>query len=266
MRLLSGAQIAVIKKDIREAMSNKMVKVTMILVPLFMVLFLPVLFTIIAYFLPEEMNEFGPLLTLLPIQFSIDEMVQASYYYVMNYMTPMFFLMVPIMAASVAAGSSFIGEKERRTLETILFSPLTVNQLFHAKVLGAMCVAMMVTGIAFFGFVIVSIVGSMLIYKGFVLNIGIWVVIMLLIVPSISLAGVTAIVLASARAKTFQEAQQYAAILIVPVMLVLILPQVTGIFLFNAPQLLLLGLAFLAAALLMLWLASTRFTPEKLLK
>lgn len=266
MKLLTGAQIAVIKKDMRESMSNKMVRATLIIVPMMLVLILPITFTALAYFLPEEMNDFAPLLALLPISFSMDEMVQASYYYVMNYLTPMFFLMVPIMTASVAAGSSFIGEKERRTLETLLFSPMTVSQLFNAKVLGAMCVAMLVTGLSFVGYVIVSIVGSALIYNGFVLNVGIWLIIMLLIVPAISLAGVTAIVLASARAKTFQEAQQYAAILIVPVMLLLVLPQVTGVFLFNAPQMLALGIVFLVAALLLTRLASTRFTPEKLLK
>ena len=48
---------------------------------------------------------------------------------------PPFFLFVPIMASSVMAASSFVGEKEKHTLETLLYSPLSLRQLFQSKVL-----------------------------------------------------------------------------------------------------------------------------------
>ena len=48
---------------------------------------------------------------------------------------PLFFLIVPIMASSVMAASSFVGEKEKHTLETLLYSPLSLRQLFQSKVL-----------------------------------------------------------------------------------------------------------------------------------
>ena len=71
-------------------------------------------------------------------------------------------------------------------------------------------------------------------------------------------------VLASARAHSFQEAQQYAVILMLPTMLLMMLPQLTGSFLFNVPQLLIMGSALVVLALIMLRLASLRFTAEKL--
>ena len=37
------------------------------------------------------------------------------------------------MTASIMAASSFVGEKEKRTLETLLYSPLTVGQIFRAR-------------------------------------------------------------------------------------------------------------------------------------
>lgn len=265
MKLFSGAQVAIMKKDMRESFSNKTVKITMVIVPMMMVLIMPCMFTLIAYFSPGGMGDLGSVMGMLPISFSVTDVAKAGYYYIMNYLSPAFFLIVPVMTSSVAAGSSFVGEKERRTLETLLFSPLSVHQLFQAKVMGAMGVALLVTGISFLGFLAVAVVGSALVYGSFVLNVGIWLVIMLLIVPSIALAGVTAIVLASARAKTFQEAQQYGVILIVPVLLVII-SQTTGLFLFNAPQLLGLGLTLAVLALALTRLASIRFTPEKLLK
>ena len=48
-------------------------------------------------------------------------------------------------------------------------------------------------------------------------------------------------------------------------MLLMMLPQLTGSFLFNVPQLLIMGGALVVLALIMLRLASLRFTAEKLL-
>ncbi len=263
---MKRATWAIIKKDFGEAMSNSMAKVALILVPLMMVLVFPVMMTAMAVLAPEEMSDMGPMLTLLPIRFGIGEAVKAGYYYVMNYLVPAFFLIVPIMAASVASGSSFAGEKERRTLETLLFCPLTVRQLFQAKVLGAFLLAMLVTLISFLAFAAVAAVGSVMIYGSFVLNPGIWAAIMLLIVPAVALVAITVMVLASARAKTFQEAQQYAALLIVPVMLVFVMPQIAGLFLYGPLELAGIGAAVAAVGLALMRLAAKAFTAEKLLR
>ncbi len=260
-----SATAAIIRKDFREAMSNNMSKLALILVPLMMVLLFPILITVLSVIAPEEMNDFGPVLNLLPIRFGLDEAVRAGYYYMMNYLMPAFFLLVPIMAAGVAAGSSFAGEKERRTLETLMFCPLTVRQLFQAKVLGSLLLALMVTWLSFFAFLMVAATGSVLVYGAFVLNIGIWAVILLVLVPSVALLGITVMVLASAKAKTFQEAQQYAAVLIVPVMAVFVAPQIGGMFLYGTWQLAAIGLAMLCVGLILMRLAAARFTPEKLL-
>lgn len=263
---------AIIKKDFGEAMSSNMTKAALIVVPLIMVLVLPVMMTVMCMVAPGEMGEmgemgdFGPMLALLPVQFGLDEAVKAGYYYMMNYLVPAFFLLVPVMAASVAAGSSFAGEKERRTLETLLYCPLTVRQLFQAKVLGSFLLALMVTWIAFVGFLAVAIAGSILVYGGFVLNLGIWAVLLFVIVPAVTLVGITVMVLASAKAKTYQEAQQYAALLIVPVMLVFIVPQIAGLFLYGPLELLGIAVVILAAGFALMRLASRTFTPEKLLR
>ena len=47
-----------------------------------------------------------------------------------NSILPVFFLMIPIMTASIMAASSFVGEKERHTLETLLYCPMTLRQIF----------------------------------------------------------------------------------------------------------------------------------------
>lgn len=262
----TSAQTAIVRKDMREAMSTRGVKAAMLVVPLIMALAIPIMFTIMACTLPAELGDFGAAVALMPIKFSVEDATRAAYYYLMNYMMPTFFIMIPVMASSVVSGSSIVGERERHTLATLMYSPLTVKQLFTAKVAGAVVTALIVTGMAFAAFLAVAVAGSVLVYGGFVLDIGIWLSLLLLIAPSVSLAGVTVMVLASAKARSFQEAQQYAAMLTVPLMLLMLLPQMLGMFLFNAPQLAIMGAAFLVLALIMLRIASARFTSEKLLK
>lgn len=262
----SAAQTAIVKKDLRESMATKGVKAAMLMVPLMMAVILPCLFTVMAYLVPAELGDFEAAIRLMPISLSIEDGTKIAYYYIMNYMMPTFFVIIPVMTASIVGGSSIVGERERHTLATLLYSPMSIRALFTAKVIGALISSMLVTAIAFCGFLAVAIAGSTLVYGGFVLNMGIWLTMLLLIAPSISLVGITLMVLASARANTFQEAQQYAAILVVPTMLLMLLPQATGAFLFNLPQLLLMGGAFLALGLLLMRISAARFSPEKLLK
>ena len=47
--------------------------------------------------------------------------------------------------SSVIAASSFAGEKEKHTLETLLYSPLSLRQLFQSKILAGFSVGMMVS-------------------------------------------------------------------------------------------------------------------------
>lgn len=54
-------------------------------------------------------------------------------------------MIIPIMASSVMAASSFVGEKEKHTLETLLYSPLSLGRLFQSKILAGFSVGMMIS-------------------------------------------------------------------------------------------------------------------------
>ena len=62
---------------------------------------------------------------------------------------PLYFLIIPIMAATVMSATSFVGEKEKQTLETLLYCPLSLKQIFRAKVLASFLLSMLVSGISF---------------------------------------------------------------------------------------------------------------------
>ena len=54
-----------------------------------------------------------------------------------GYLLAPLFLLVPLMVSAVLAADAFAGEKERKTLETLLHLPLAERDLFIAKLLTA---------------------------------------------------------------------------------------------------------------------------------
>ena len=47
------------------------------------------------------------------------------------------FLILPLMVASIIGADSIVGEKERKTLEALLYTPATDRELYLAKLLSA---------------------------------------------------------------------------------------------------------------------------------
>src|SRR5699024_9691631 len=92
-----------------------------------------------------------------------------------------------------------------------------------------------------------------------------WLVVMLLISPSISLIAVTLIVRSSAKAQRVEESQQAAVFLIIPLIL-LITGQFTGVLLMSVWILLGLGGVCAILAWFLLQKSMGRFTYEKLLQ
>ena len=74
---------------------------------------------------------------------------QQFVYIFINYLLPSLFLLVPIITASTVAANSFVGEKERRTLESLLFSPVSIKTLFVSKVVASFIPSFLVSIISF---------------------------------------------------------------------------------------------------------------------
>ena len=62
--------------------------------------------------------------------------------------TLIFYLVFPSVIAATAAADAFAGERERRTLETLLATPLSDRAIFGGKVAAAMIFATMVAAIS----------------------------------------------------------------------------------------------------------------------
>ena len=158
-----------------------------------------------------------------------------------------------------------MGEKEKHTLETLLYSPLPLKQLFQSKILAGFSVGMMVSYISFAAMMLVLEI-EMLFLTGNVLMPDIsWLIILLFIAPAVSIVAIAVTVRGSAKAQTMEEAQQRAVFLIFPI-IALVIGQFSGVILVNSGLLLGLGMVLVVIDVLLIRGASRRFTYEKLLK
>lgn len=260
---MNAKQIALIKKDVRSIVSNKQTLAVMLIVPLVLTIVMPSIYIIGAALEPESISEFQVLLDMLPATDSNSDNSQFLWL-LLNKLMPIFFLIIPIMSSSVMAASSFVGEKEKHTLETLLYSPLSLRQLFHAKILAGFSVGMAVSCISFVAMMLVIELEASFMIGSFVTpDIG-WLVIMLLIAPAISLAGIAITVRSSAKARTVEEAQQRAVFLVFP-LLALIIGQFSGVLLIGPWLMLGLGVILAALDVLLMRKASASFTYENML-
>jgi ABC-type Na+ efflux pump permease subunit len=263
---MNSKQMAVIKKDMRGITSNKQVFSVMLIVPLALTIILPSIFVFVFTLTPQEsLSGMQAILDLLPVAKGGGDQTALILSFFLNKIMPIFFLMIPIMASSVMAASSFVGEKEKRTLETLLYSPLTLPQLFRAKILAGFFVSMMVSFISFAGMLIVMEVEVLLFTGAMLLPDLSWIVVMLLIAPAISFVAITITVRGSAKAQTMEEAQQRAIFLILPIILLLV-GQFVGVIMLNIWILLGLGIGIALLALLLIKGSKRNFTYEALLR
>jgi ABC-type Na+ efflux pump permease subunit len=182
---------------------------------------------------------------------------------VLVYMLAPLFLILPLMVASVIAADSFAGEKERKTLEALLYTPTTDGELFLAKLLSAWLPAL---GVAWCGFILYSVVANLAAWptmgKIFFPNL-MWLILAVWVAPAVAGLGLGVTVLVSVRAQGFQEAYQLGAVVVLPILL-LVIGQATGVMYFNIWLVLLLGLLFWVVDLLILWYGGRTFRRQQL--
>lgn len=225
----------VFRKDWREIKRNRQVLTPIIVIPILVSVLLPAIIVFIPDFAPSttfSTQNLATFLKNLPANI-INEMtgmtVQQStiYLLVLYFLAPMF-LIVPIMASSVIASDSFAGEKERKTIEALLATPLTDSELFLGKILVAFVPAIIIT---FASFGIYSIVVDALtagMFSGLrLLPNPIWMTMIFGLAPAIALTSIGLTVTISAKVKGFREAQQISVVLIAPI-LGLVFGQISG--------------------------------------
>lgn len=161
-------------------------------------------------------------------------------YIFVNYFLINLFLLVPIFSASILSANSFVGEKERRTLESLLFAPISIKELFVGKVLASFIPSAFVSLLSF---ILCGIVVNLLAYSmfdKFIFPSSNWLIMIFWLVPMLTIFCILLNVFISARVKSFQEAQQLGGMIVIPV-IALLIGQVSGIVFLGKGLMLLIG-------------------------
>ncbi|WP_059104096.1 ABC transporter permease subunit [Shouchella shacheensis] len=191
---------------------------------------------------------------------SMPSLTHQLVYFLSMYLFAPLFLLIPVMAASVITANSFAGEKERKTLEGLLYTPLTMGELFLGKALAAFIPALLLTVASF---LLYGVVVNTLAYPLFTRMIfpnGSWLLLVFLVIPALSIFIILLNILISAKVKGFQEAYQLGGLVVLPIV-ALVIGQAVG-FLFIRP-LLLLAIAFAIVVLsLIFFKLIRRFTKR----
>lgn len=261
---MNNAMTAIIKKDFRSVTANKHLFLSLLAVPLVFTIVLPSIFVLLIHFAPDD-PDIQKLLELIPQAAQAENFELAAVGLIFNCILPVFFLMIPIMTASVMAASSFVGEKEKHTLETLLYCPLSVRQIFRSKVMASFLLSMTVSMLSFGVMVTVFELEVSFLLGSFLMPGMNWAIILLIVSPAVSLIAVTLIVRGSAKAQSVEESQQSAVFLVLPVIL-LAIGQFAGVLLLNAWILMGLGAVCMLLAWMLLKKCMGRFTYEMLLK
>lgn len=262
---------AVVRKDLKVVSRNKGVMLPIIIAPLFMFVILPTIVLLLPIlgnlfgFMPNDAQE---LVSQMPdgIQQKFaggDPYQELAKYFLLEIMAP-FFLIIPLMVSSIIAADSFAGEKERKTMEALLYTPTTDRELFVAKLLSGWLAAI---SVAFAGFVLYAIMANAVawpyLHRVFFPN-TIWLVLIFWVVPAVPGLGLGVMVLVSARAQGFQDAYQMGSIVVLPVVFLLV-GQVSGAMTVSVTLAFLLGLGIWLLDGVLIWLGSRSFRRGRLL-
>jgi ABC-2 type transport system permease protein len=223
------------RKDLFEVTRNKAVWTPMLVVPLFFVILLPVGFSLAIRYIPPEqmqsMNQLQSWVAGLPLSMQnlVSGLTPAQQMGIMIlgvFMAPMF-LVMPMMFSSIIAAESFAGEKERKTLEGLLYTPASDLELFAGKTLAAVIPAVVIAWFSFGLYCLVVIVATVGIMPAGWFPLDGWYPLIFWVTPAVAALGTMFTVLISARVNTFMEAYQSGSALVILV-LGLVAGQMTG--------------------------------------
>jgi len=129
-----------------------------------------------------------------------------------------YFLMLPLIVPTYIASYSIIGEKQQRTLEPLLATPMTVTELLLGKALAALVPAVGVTYLAYLVYIVIArFLTSITVWK-FIVS-PIWVLAILILGPLLGVLAVNVGVIVSSRVNDIRRAEQISGMLVLPVVL-----------------------------------------------
>lgn len=252
----------IIDKEWAEVFKNKMVLFTIVLMPLLFTA-LPLIMLVVTAGSAIPGGDSTDIPELFASVCGAMNAVDCMQAYMINQFLVLY-MMMPLIIPITIAAYSIVGEKTTRSLEPLLATPLSTEELLAGKALAAAIPAIVATWLCFFIFqLLIPLTGASQAVRSYVLG-PTWLLGVLVVGPLMAIAAVNFAIMVSSRVNDPRIAEQLAAILIVPV-LALLFGQVAGVLVINL-QLMLVVIAILVVFdVILIYLGARLFQRETIL-
>jgi len=261
-------------KDVEEARGNRAVWLPMLIVPLIFVVVLPLVMIFVMSGTdaasatlvndPDLATFMAKMPAFMTQAIQGLDGIQSTLVLMLGYMFAPFFLIIPLMFSTIIASESFAGERERKTIEALLYSPATDLELFLGKVFAAGLPSLLITWGSFLAYILVVNAAAYPIMGRIWFPLDTWYPMIFWIAPAISLLGIAATVLISSRVQTFMGAYQASASLVLLVV-GLMVGQMTGVLYLSVGIGMIIGAVVWLVDIVLTAIAVRTFNREKLL-
>jgi ABC-2 type transport system permease protein len=174
-----------------------------------------------------------------------------------------YFLMMPVILPIYVASYGIIGEKQQRTLEPLLATPISVTELLTGKAMAALIPAVGITWAAYVAYAFIARFLTSAEVWAYIVS-PMWVAAILILSPLLAILAIMLGVIVSSRVNDVRLAEQISGFMVLPVVLVGI--PLTATKTLVSPQMFLIGIAIvLVADIIMLWIGVRLFDRETIL-
>lgn len=261
---------AMIRKDVIEFSKSKYVMSAIIGIPLlFAILFpfislLPIANIDSSEFETGEYGQFIDNLFSKAIDNWDDLGAQAQTLVMIAYSMFIMVLMLPIIIPAVTASETVVGEKERKTMEAVLASPMSESEIVMGKIISSFLPSIFGTIVAAIGYIVIT---DIIIYP----HIGqllfpdlISMVLVFIFSPMVSIISVELMIMISTRVTSVRDAYQLGSLIVLP-LIMLVVAEMFGL-LFQSTITMIAGIAILAVLIFVLFkITSNIFDRERAL-
>ena len=251
---------AVLGREAEEILLNRLLLVSILLPPLVLVV-APVVVGGLVASEPLPPAFAGQLLTQRPDWAGLDRDQLTVAFTVQQFVA--FFLMLPGYVPLSIATFSIVGEKQSRSLEAVLATPVRTSELLGGKAIAALVPGILACWLAYGALVLLgaAIHGSWFVR---IVSDGSWLAAVFLLGPAVGFLSVVLGIIVSSRVNDPRTAQQVGAVVVVPVVAITLL-QATGTTIVGPAGYAALAVVVLAAALVALRLGVGLFARESIL-
>ena len=252
----------IVNKEWAEVFKNRLV--------LFLIIFMPLLFTIlplVILYISARSGQAGTS-TDMPAQFARMcgtklSSLDCMQVFVSNEFL-LFYMIMPIIIPITIAAYSIVGEKTTRSLEPLLATPISTEELLTGKSLAAVIPAVGATWLCFLVFVMcLPVIGVNPAVRQYITS-PVWLLAIFLAGPLMSILAVNFAILVSSRVSDPRVAEQISIVLIVPI-LVLLFGQMVGFLTLNVTTMLIFCLIITLIDVGMIYLGARLFQRETIL-